>query len=84
MNFFAGDTLFLAGCGRFFEGTAEQMYSALVDKLSALPDDTSVYCGHEYSLQNLAFARHVEPLNENITKKIKWSEEKRNANMPTV
>lgn len=82
--FSAGDTLFLAGCGRFFEGTAEQMHSALIDKLSALPDDTNVYCGHEYSLQNLAFARHVEPQNEFIAKKIKWSEEKRNANIPTV
>lgn len=79
-----GDTLFLGGCGRFFEGTAEQMYSALIGKLSALPDDTLVYCGHEYSLQNLAFAKHVEPQNEDITKKIEWSQLQRSKNLPTV
>lgn len=43
---FTGDTLFSGGCGRFFEGTAEQMHTALIGKLSELPDDTSVYCGH--------------------------------------
>lgn len=46
---FTGDTLFLGGCGRFFEGTAEQMYSALVEKLGGLPDETKVFCGHEYA-----------------------------------
>uniref|UniRef100_A0A182FBW9 hydroxyacylglutathione hydrolase n=1 Tax=Anopheles albimanus TaxID=7167 RepID=A0A182FBW9_ANOAL len=60
---FTGDTLFLAGCGRFFEGTPEQMYDALINKLSALPDDTKVYCGHEYSVQNLRFGNTVEPDN---------------------
>lgn len=79
-----GDTLFLGGCGRFFEGTAQQMYTALIEKLSALPDDTLVYCGHEYSLQNLAFAKHVEPSNEDISKKIQWSREQRSKNLPTV
>jgi len=81
---FTGDTLFLAGCGRFFEGTAEQMYSALIEKLSALPDETLVYCGHEYSLQNLAFAKHVEPDNGEISKKIEWSQLRRSKNLPTV
>lgn len=81
---FTGDTLFLAGCGRFFEGTAEQMYAALIEKLSALPDETSVYCGHEYSLQNLKFANHVEPENADILSKIEWSKAKREANEPTV
>ena len=61
---FTGDTLFLGGCGRFFEGTAEMMYRAMVEILSLLPGDTKVYCGHEYSLQNLAYAAHVEPSNE--------------------
>ena len=61
---FTGDTLFLGGSGRFFEGTAEMMYSAMVEKLSGLPPDTKVYCGHEYSLQNLAFGQHVEPENK--------------------
>lgn len=64
---FTGDTLFLAGCGRFFEGTPQQMYDALITKLSALPDDTKVYCGHEYALNNLRFANTVEPDNADIT-----------------
>ena len=46
-----GDTLFLGGCGRFFEGTAEEMQEALNVKLAALPGDTLVYCGHEYAIQ---------------------------------
>lgn len=81
---FTGDTLFLAGCGRFFEGTADQMYSALVDKLGKLPDETKVFCGHEYSLQNLKYASHVEPENKEILKKIEWSKVQREANQPTV
>jgi hydroxyacylglutathione hydrolase len=59
---FCGDTLFSAGCGRLFEGTPEQMVSSL-SKLAALPDDTLVYCGHEYTLSNLKFALTVEPEN---------------------
>lgn len=59
---FCGDTLFSAGCGRLFEGTAEQMYASLA-KLAALPHDTAVYCGHEYTQANLAFALAVEPQN---------------------
>jgi hydroxyacylglutathione hydrolase len=60
---FCGDTLFSAGCGRLFEGTAEQMHASLA-KLAALPDDTLVYCGHEYTLANIGFAKSVEPGNE--------------------
>jgi hydroxyacylglutathione hydrolase len=59
---FCGDTLFSAGCGRLFEGTAEQM-SASLAKLASLPDDTAVYCAHEYTLSNLAFSLAVEPNN---------------------
>jgi hydroxyacylglutathione hydrolase len=59
---FCGDTLFSAGCGRLFEGTAEQMVGSLA-KLAALPEDTQVYCGHEYTLSNLKFALTVEPDN---------------------
>ena len=59
---FCGDTLFAAGCGRLFEGTAEQMYSSL-EKIRALPDDTLVYCAHEYTEANLRFARIAEPDN---------------------
>ena len=60
---FCGDTLFAAGCGRLFEGTPEMMYTALCEKLAALPDTTRVYCGHEYTAGNLRFAAHVEPDN---------------------
>lgn len=59
---FCGDTLFTAGCGRLFEGTAEQMYASL-EKLRALPDETVVYCAHEYTQANLAFAVVAEPHN---------------------
>lgn len=62
---FCGDTLFSAGCGRIFEGTFEQMYNSL-KKLSDLPDETKIYCGHEYTLANLMFAKHVEPYNKNV------------------
>eukprot|EP00088_Acartia_fossae_P029281 TRINITY_DN3012_c0_g1_i15.p1 TRINITY_DN3012_c0_g1~~TRINITY_DN3012_c0_g1_i15.p1 ORF type:complete len:304 (-),score=46.36 TRINITY_DN3012_c0_g1_i15:300-1211(-) len=79
---FTGDTLFLGGCGRFFEGTAEQMYAALVEKLGSLPKETKVYCGHEYSLQNLAYGAHVEPDNQDIQAKIKFAREKREQTPP--
>lgn len=59
---FCGDTLFSAGCGRVFEGTPEQMVGSLA-KLASLPDDTRVYCGHEYTVNNLQFAQTVEPEN---------------------
>lgn len=59
---FCGDTLFSAGCGRLFEGTAEQMAGSLA-KLASLPDDTAVYCAHEYTVSNLVFGLAVEPNN---------------------
>jgi hydroxyacylglutathione hydrolase len=59
---FCGDTLFSAGCGRLFEGTAAQMHGSL-SRLAALPESTAVYCGHEYTLANLRFALAVEPGN---------------------
>jgi hydroxyacylglutathione hydrolase len=62
---FTGDTLFSAGCGRLFEGTPPQMQDSL-SRLAALPPDTRVYCGHEYTLNNLAFAASVEPSNRAI------------------
>jgi hydroxyacylglutathione hydrolase len=67
---FCGDTLFAAGCGRLFEGTPEMMYTALCEKLAALPDATRVYCGHEYTASNLRFAAHVEPDNAAVKKAI--------------
>lgn len=60
---FSGDTLFSAGCGRLFEGTPEQMTRSLA-KLASLPEETQVYCGHEYTVNNLKFALAVEPENE--------------------
>jgi hydroxyacylglutathione hydrolase len=64
-NLFCGDTLFTAGCGRLFEGTPEQMHASLT-KLMALPDNTKVYCGHEYTESNLRFAMSVEPKNPKL------------------
>lgn len=64
-NLFCGDTLFTAGCGRLFEGTPEQMQASL-KKLMALPDDTKVYCGHEYTENNLRFAISLEPKNHKL------------------
>ena len=61
-SLFCGDTLFACGCGRVFEGTPQQMYASL-EKLRALPDATKVYCGHEYTLANIGFAKGVEPGN---------------------
>jgi hydroxyacylglutathione hydrolase len=63
---FCGDTLFAGGCGRIFEGTPAHMHAAL-GKLMALPDHTRVYCGHEYTLANLRFARAAEPGNPLVT-----------------
>ena len=72
---FCGDTLFAAGCGRLFEGTPEMMYTALVEKLGALPDDYRVFCGHEYTESNLAFAAHVDPDNSAVLEKRKRVQE---------
>ncbi len=61
-HLFCGDTLFSCGCGRLFEGTAEQLHGSLT-KLAALPDDTLICCAHEYTLANIAFAREIDPDN---------------------
>ena len=66
---FCGDTLFSGGCGRIFEGTPKQMYASL-QKIAALPDDTLIYCAHEYTLKNLLFARLVEPGNTTIQQRL--------------
>lgn len=63
---FCGDTLFSGGCGRLFEGTAAQMHHSLA-KLAKLPNDTKVYCAHEYTLANLDFARTIEPKNSHLS-----------------
>lgn len=80
---FCGDTLFSGGCGRLFEGTAEQMYHSL-QRLAALPDATQVYCAHEYTLANLQFARKVEPSNSAITERIQTVTELRQQNQPSL
>lgn len=77
-SLFTGDTLFVAGCGRFFEGTAKQMYHALIEVVAKLPQETKVYCGHEYTQKNLEFAQTIEPKNSAIEvgdlSRIKYSE----------
>ncbi|CAL5407605.1 unnamed protein product [Camellia sinensis] len=81
---FTGDTLFVAGCGKFFEGTAEQMYQSLCVTLGSLPKPTRVYCGHEYTVKNLQFALTVEPENAKIAQKLSWARHQRQAGLPTV
>jgi len=80
---FCGDTLFAGGCGRLFEGTPAQMISSL-GKLAALPDDTLVYCAHEYTLSNLRFARVVDPDNAALLERVKVETDKREHDLPTV
>lgn len=81
---FTGDTLFVAGCGRFFEGNPQQMYHALIEVLASLPHNTRVFCGHEYTINNLKFAAHVEPNNKAIKDKMVWSKSQRDKNCPTI
>ena len=64
---FTGDTLFIAGCGRFFEGTGAEMHAAL-SYLATLPPQTVVYDGHEYTKSNLRFAKHVDPQNAGLAR----------------
>ena len=66
---FVGDTMFAMGCGRLFEGTAEQMYENL-RRITALPEDVRIYCGHEYTLANARFAAHAEPGNDAIADRL--------------
>jgi hydroxyacylglutathione hydrolase len=80
---FCGDTLFSAGCGRLFEGTAEQMAASL-DKLASLPESTLVYCAHEYTLNNLKFALAVEPDNADAAAYLETCRAKRSRDEATV
>lgn len=81
---FTGDTLFIGGCGKFFEGTAEQMYHSLCVTLGSLPKPTRVFCGHEYSVKNLLFASIVEPDNVRISQKLSWAQQQRTKELPTI
>lgn len=80
---FVGDALFAMGCGRIFEGTAQQMWQSL-SKLAALPDDVTMYCAHEYTASNAKFALHVDPKNAALQARAKEVERLRAANEPTV
>ncbi len=80
---FCGDTVFACGCGRLFEGTAEQMHASL-SKIAALPDDTRIYCAHEYTLDNIAFAQWVEPNNPDLLQRERDCQALRERGLPTV
>ncbi len=80
---FCGDTLFSAGCGRIFSGTA-QLFADSLAKLMALPEDTEMYCAHEYTVDNLGFAKWVEPQSEDIVQRDKLEMAKQEKGQPTV
>jgi hydroxyacylglutathione hydrolase len=80
---FVGDTLFSLGCGRLLEGSAEMMWSSL-QKLMALPPETSIYCGHEYTKSNAAFALTIEPGNAALQKRAREVDELRTAGQVTL
>lgn len=80
---FCGDTLFAAGCGRLFEGTADQMHQSLA-KLKSLPPETQVYCTHEYTLANLKFALTADPTNHYLKTRHEEARLTRQAGKPTL
>lgn len=80
---FTGDTMFVAGIGAFFEGTAEQMIAAL-DKLTALPDNTCVFPGHEYTVNFMKFSAKIDPSDAFVASKLKEFEALRSQSLPTV
>ncbi len=80
---FTGDTLFAMGCGRLFEGNAPMMWASL-NKLMALPDDTTIYCSHEYTVENATFALSVDPNNQTLIDRAQQVTDLRIAGEPTV
>lgn len=80
---FCGDTLFSLGCGRLFEGTPAQMWASLM-RLRELPDDTRVYCGHEYTESNARFALHLDPDNPALHRRAQQVRQLRAQGLPTV
>ncbi|MGE0023486.1 MAG: hydroxyacylglutathione hydrolase [Hyphomicrobium sp.] len=80
---FVGDTLFAMGCGRILEGTAEMMWASL-GKIAALPGDTELYCGHEYTVSNGKFGVAMEPGNDRLVARLAEAETKRAAGEPTL
>ena len=80
---FTGDTLFSLGCGKIFEGTYQDMFESL-NQIKKLPQDTKIYCGHEYTLQNSKFCIKHDPENLNLKKKIVEIKKKLENNIPTI
>ena len=80
---FCGDTLFAGGCGRIFEGTYQQMFESL-NKLSSLPKNTKIYCGHEYTLSNLKFAIEADSSNKDLIKEYERIKRLRNIDCPSL
>ncbi len=81
---FTGDTLFGSGCGRLFEGTAEQMYVSLTTRIAVLPAETKLFFGHEYTLKNLEFSLSVEPQNSSAAQRLKILQEEGGITTPTT
>lgn len=80
---FVGDALFSMGCGRLFEGTPEQMWDSL-QKIAALPRETTLYCAHEYTEANARFAIYYDPINQDLQKRVEEVKRLRAAGKPTV
>jgi hydroxyacylglutathione hydrolase len=80
---FCGDTLFAVGCGRLFEGTPQQMHDSLA-KLMRAPDTTRVYCGHEYTLSNIRFAKAADPANRMLQELEPTAQQLRDKGLPTL
>ncbi|MDQ6981415.1 MAG: hydroxyacylglutathione hydrolase [Mariprofundus sp.] len=80
---FCGDTLFGAGCGRLFEGTAAQMWNSL-NKIAELDGNTKIYCAHEYTLANLAYASAIDANNPALTARIVADKNRRKQDQPTI
>ena len=82
-SLFVGDTIFVMGCGRLFEGTPAQMFTSMA-KLAKLPSETKIYCAHEYTLSNAEFAMTIEPNNLDLQTAVKTAKSRRAQNQPTV
>ena len=80
---FCGDTLFSLGCGRLFEGTPDIMVDSLL-KIRSLPNNTKIYCAHEYTLSNANFALSLEPKNEKLKEKIEQIKNRRSKGLSTI
>lgn len=82
-NLFCGDTLFVAGCGRILEGSAESMWRSL-NTMAALPDETRLYCGHEYTADNLEFALSLDPDDPVVRSKARQTHQQMRRGLPSV